>query len=252
MAPNEIKNIIGIMSGKGGVGKSTISYLIATALQKRGFKVGIMDADITGPSIPKFLNLNNISPSIDEKYIYPFLTKEGIKVISINLFLEDETQPVIWRGPLLSKAIEQFWEEVHWGELDFLIVDMPPGTSDISLTIMQKITLTGLIFVTTPDPLVSIIVEKAKNMANIMNIKVLGLIENMSYFVCPKCGEKIDFFNKSKENENLGLEVLIKIPMRIEIASLTSGNVNSTNETVNNLMEEISNKILNITQVKPK
>ncbi len=192
-----IKNTIAIASGKGGVGKSSISALLSVFLRKKGYKVGLMDADITGPSIPRMFGAHERPHVVDQK-IQPVLTKTGIKMISLNLFLENEEDPVIWRGPLVTKTIKQFWEDVDWDELDFMIIDLPPGTSDATLTVAQSIPLSGMVLVTSPQELALMIVKKALGMAEKMNIKLFGIIENMSYVVCPKCGEKIAIFGEGK------------------------------------------------------
>lgn len=233
---NKIKNVIGVMSGKGGVGKSTISYLIANALNKGGYSVGIMDADVTGPSIPKLFNLENKRLMSDGRYIFPYETNDGIKIVSMNLLLDDERKPVIWRGPILTKVVQQFWTDVHWEDLDFLIVDMPPGTSDVALTVMQNVKLDGLFIVTTPHDMVELIVAKSVNMAESMKIKVLGLIENMSYIVCPKCGEKINFFGESSNNEN----VVAKIPMVKELTQITKNGLQQSAE-IDNILDTLKN-----------
>jgi len=241
----KIKNIIGIMSGKGGVGKSSVTYLMALALKLEGYSVGIMDADITGASIPELLHLKRGSIQVLGNYILPFDTNQGFRVLSMNLLLENEEQPVIWRGPLLSKAVEQFWNDTIWGDLDFLLVDMPPGTSDIALTVMQSIPLSGLIIVTIPNKLVLTIVAKAINMAKAVNVPVWGLIENMSYVVCPKCGEKINFFGESTNlKERTGVEILASIPMLKEIADIPEKGVSLSDKEITEVLGSLSKAIL--------
>lgn len=241
----KIKNIIGIMSGKGGVGKSSVTYLMALALKLEGYSVGIMDADITGASIPELLHLKRSSIQVLGNYILPFDTNQGFRVLSMNLLLENEEQPVIWRGPLLSKAVEQFWNDTIWGDLDFLLVDMPPGTSDIALTVMQSIPLSGLIIVTIPNKLVLTIVGKAINMAKAVNVPVWGLIENMSYVVCPKCGEKINFFGESTNlKERTGVEILASIPMLKEIADIPEKGVSLSDKEITEVLGSLSKAIL--------
>ena len=191
---NKIKKIIGVMSGKGGVGKSTISVLIAKQLRKKGYKVGIMDADITGPSIPRLLGIKNQRVQSSEELFFPVETNDGIKVISLNLLMEDENEPVIWRGPVIAGVVKQFYKDVLWGELDYLVIDMPPGTGDVALTVMQSIPINGLVMISLPQDMVSMIVAKAINMAKKMDINVLGVIENMSYILCPDCNKKINLF----------------------------------------------------------
>ena len=173
------------MSGKGGVGKSTVTTLFAKELSKLGYKVGIMDADITGPSIPRLMGMKDEKAMGDGESIYPVMSKEGIKVISLNLLIDDENEPVIWRGPVVGGAVKQFWEDVIWGDLDFLLIDMPPGTGDVALTVMQSTPVNGVVMVSVPQDMVSMIVAKAVNMTKKMNIPVLGVVENMSYIVCP-------------------------------------------------------------------
>ena len=213
--PSKIKKLIGVMSGKGGVGKSTVSLLLAKALQLTAKNVGIFDADITGPSIPRLLGLENERIESDGELIKPYITNDGLRMLSINMLLETEDTPIIWRGPLLAKTVVQFWEETLWGDLDYLVVDMPPGTADIPLSIMQSLPVDGLVFVTTPQEMVSVIVAKSLNMARSMNIPMLGIIENMSWLKCPKCGETIPLFgDESAErlsDENM-IPILAKLP----------------------------------------
>lgn len=189
---NKIKNVIGVMSGKGGVGKSTVSVMLAKELKKMGYSVGLMDADITGPSVCRLMNLpKGIRAYGNENSILPVESNEGIKLISLNLMIEDENQPVIWRGSLLSSCVTQFWNQVLWGGLDYLIIDMPPGTGDVTLTVMQSVPLTGVVMVSVPQDMISMIVSKSINMAKKMNVDIIGIVENMSYIMCPHCGEKI-------------------------------------------------------------
>jgi len=196
-----IKNIIGVMSGKGGVGKSTVTSLLASEFSKKGYKVGILDADITGPSIPHAFGVSGKLSANEEKLMLPLVSKGGIKIVSTNLILDDPEQPVVWRGPILGSAVQQFYDSVKWETIDYLFVDMPPGTSDVALTVFQSIPLDGIVMVTSPQDLVSMVVEKALNMANKMNLHVVGLVENMSYALCPHCGEKIEIYGKSHLNE---------------------------------------------------
>jgi len=219
---NSIKNVIGVVSGKGGVGKSMVTATMAELMNRKGYKVGIMDADITGPSIPKMLGLNQRAES-NELGIMAVESKSGIKVMSINLLI-DEERPVIWRGPMITGVVKQFWTDIIWGELDFLFIDMPPGTGDVPLTVFQSIPLDGLIIVTSPQELVSMIVKKAYNMAQQMNIPILGIVENMSYVKCPDCGREIDVFGKSKLDEkakSMGIEILGRIPIDPELSMLS-------------------------------
>ncbi len=194
---NIIKNPIAILSGKGGVGKSLLTSLLAIAMARKKYKVGILDADITGPSIPKIFGIGHIRAAGTKDMIYPVESAGGIKIISTNLLLPQEDAPIIWRGPLIANAVKQFWTDVIWGDLDYLFFDMPPGTGDIPLTVFQTVPLAGIIIVTSPQDLVSLIVKKAINMAKEMNIAILGLVENLSYATCPKCGERINIFGKS-------------------------------------------------------
>ncbi|HIZ10796.1 MAG TPA: Mrp/NBP35 family ATP-binding protein [Candidatus Eubacterium faecavium] len=219
---SNIKKVIGVVSGKGGVGKSLVSCLLASACAKAGLKVGVLDADITGPSVPKSFGISKRAMQ-DSENLLPNVTKNGIKVMSINMLLEDEQSPVVWRGPVISGVVEQFWTDVRWGELDYLFVDMPPGTGDVALTVFQSLPVDGIVIVSTPQELVKMIVNKAVNMAKLMNIPVLGLVENMSYFVCPDCGGRHSIFGESKIDETaaeLGLPVLAKLPIDPEINRL--------------------------------
>ena len=223
---SEIKNVIGIVSGKGGVGKSMITASLANLLASRGYRVGILDADITGPSIPKMYGLRG--PAVaDDEGIYPMLTKNDIKVISVNLMMPDEEAPVIWRGPVIAGVVKQFWSDVIWGELDYLLVDMPPGTGDVPLTVFQSLPVTGIVIVTSPQELVRMIVKKAYNMARTMNIPVLGIVENYSWLECPDCGKKISVFGESHIDEiaaGMDLKVLGKMPIDPKFAAMADGN----------------------------
>jgi len=194
---NQVKHVLAVMSGKGGVGKSTVAALLAVALQKKGFKVGILDADITGPSIPKLFGVQK-APEVTELGFFPVKSKSGIKLMSINLLLENENDPVIWRGPVIAGVIKQFWEEVIWGDLDYLVVDLPPGTGDAPLTVMQSLPLDGAVVVTTPQDLAGMVVKKAIKMAQKMDIPLLGIVENMSYLECSDCGKKLFPFGEGK------------------------------------------------------
>ena len=212
---SSIKKTIGVMSGKGGVGKSLVTSLMAVLLSRRGHKVGILEADITGPSIPKAFGLIGHAEG-DGEYIYPVTTKTGIDVMSINLLLESDTDPVVWRGPVIAGAVKQFYTEVVWKDIDFLLVDMPPGTGDVPLTVFQSIPLDGIIVVTSPQELVSMIVEKAVKMANMMHVPIMGVVENMSYAVCPDCGKEIKVFGESHIDSicrQYGLALLGRLPI---------------------------------------
>ena len=214
-------HVIGIVSGKGGVGKSLVTASLANGMAMQGYRVGIMDADITGPSIPKMYGLKDNAES-DGNGIYPPVTENGIEVMSINLLLPSEDTPVIWRGPVIAGVVKQFWTDVVWGQLDYMFVDMPPGTGDVPLTVFQSLPLDGVIIVTSPQDLVRMIVRKAYNMANTMNIPVLGIVENYSYMACPHCGEKLYPFGESHIDEiagELGVPVLGKLPVCSEYAA---------------------------------
>jgi len=219
---NQIEKIIAVMSGKGGVGKSLVAGLLATAFAREGKAVGVLDADITGPSIPKMFGLD-ARPSGSETGILPVLSRSGIEIMSMNLLLPNEDEAVIWRGPLMSKAITQFWEEVLWGKLDYLIIDLPPGTGDAPLTVLQAIPISGVIDVFTPQELTEMIVKKAVRMAQKMNVRVLGVVENMSYLVLPDTGKKMEIFGRSKGEEMAkasGAPLLGQLPIDPELARL--------------------------------
>jgi len=229
---SHIKKVIGILSGKGGVGKSYITSLIAVELRKRGLNVGILDADVTGPSIPKMFGLKEKATG-EDNLIYPLISKTGIKIMSANCLLEHEEDPIIWRGPLLGNLVKQFYEDVLWEELDYLLIDMPPGTGDVALTIFQMLPVDELIIVTSPQDLVSLIVTKAIKMAEMMNIHILGVVENMSYLTCPDCGKKIPLFGEShleKFSQDLHFDILGKLPLVSENTSLVDqGRVEDVN-----------------------
>lgn len=193
-----VKHVVAVMSGKGGVGKSTASALLAVSLARLGLKAGILDADVTGPSIPRMFGLNAGVSVSDSEGIKPAVSGLGIKVMSLNLLLPQEDAPVIWRGPIISSAVKQFWEEVAWGDLDYMIVDLPPGTGDVPLTVMQLIPLDGIVVISSPQDLALMVVSKAINMADVLRVPIWGLIENMSYAVCPSCNEKIRLFGPSR------------------------------------------------------
>ncbi len=218
---SDIKKVIGIVSGKGGVGKSSVTSQLAALVNRHGYKTAILDADVTGPSIPKAFGITEKAYGTDDGII-PVKTKSGIEVMSINLLLENDTDPVVWRGPVIAGTVKQFWTDVIWGEVDFMFVDMPPGTGDVPLTVFQSLPLDGIIVVTSPQDLVSMIVEKAVKMAQLMNIPVLGIVENMSYFECPDCGKTHAIFGESKIEEiaaRYGIENVAKLPINPVIAS---------------------------------
>lgn len=219
---SDIKKVIGVISGKGGVGKSLITSMLATGMMNRGKEIGILDADITGPSIPKSFGIDR-KAQIDERGIIPCRTENGIKIMSINLLLEKETDPVIWRGPVIGGVIKQFWTDVVWENVDYMFVDMPPGTGDVPLTVFQSLPVDGIIIVTSPQDLVSMIVEKAVKMARMMNIPIIGIVENMSYFKCPCCNEEVNIFGESDLpyiSRKFGLTNVAKIPLDKKIPEM--------------------------------
>lgn len=218
---SDIKKVIGIVSGKGGVGKSLVTGLTAILSQRNGFQTAILDADITGPSIPKMFGIHEKAVA-NELGLLPIKTKTGIEIMSLNLLIEHDTDPVVWRGPIIAGTVKQFWTDVIWGDVDFMFIDMPPGTGDVPLTVFQSIPVDGIIVVASPQELVSMIVEKAVNMANMMNIPILGLVENMSYVKCTDCGKHIKLFGESHMEEiaaDKGLSVLGKIPVEPKLAA---------------------------------
>ena len=220
---SSVKRVIGIVSGKGGVGKSLVTSMMAVTMKRRGYKTAILDADITGPSIPKAFGLKSGTVTGSELGMFPCMTKTGIEVMSVNLLMEDETKPVVWRGPVIAGTVKQFWNGVVWNDVDYMFVDMPPGTGDVPLTVFQSLPLDGIIIVTSPQDLVSMIVEKAVNMANLMNVKILGLVENYSYIVCSDCGKVIRPYGESKIEElakSHDTEVLATLPIDPELATL--------------------------------
>ena len=221
-ADASVKKVYAVVSGKGGVGKSRVTSLLAAEMQRRGHQAAVLDADMTGPSIPKAFGLDQHATGTDE-YLYPALTSTGVQVMSINLILENETDPVVWRGPVIAGAVTQFWSEVLWDNVDYMFVDMPPGTGDVPLTVFQSLPIDGIIIVTSPQELVSMIVAKAVNMAKMMNIPVVGLVENMSYFKCPDCGSVHHIFGDSKvdaEAEKYGIKAIAKLPIDPVIATM--------------------------------
>lgn len=219
----KIKKIVAVVSGKGGVGKSLVTSLLATATSKKGYKTAVLDADITGPSIPKAFGIKEKPFFNNDNGFFPVKSKGGVNIMSINLLLDNETDPVIWRGPVITGIIKQFWKEVIWSEADYMFIDMPPGTGDVPLTVFQTIPIDGIIVVTSPQELVSMIVEKAVNMAKMMNVPILGLVENMSYIKCPDCNKKINLFGESKIEkiaEKFNISVIDKLPVSPKTASL--------------------------------
>lgn len=244
---SSIKNTIAVMSGKGGVGKSSVSVLTARELARRGLKVGILDADITGPSIPRLTGIPAGTRCIqNEMGIEPPKTADGIPVISLNFFLENEEDPVVWRGPILSGAVKQFWTDIFWGELDCLVIDMPPGTGDVVLTVMQSLPLSGAVVVSTPHDLASMVVAKSVNMAKKMDIKLIGLVENMAYMKCPDCGKEIRLFDDAPLHDFLDrekLKLLGSLPMLPQIAGMSKGETILEADTAK-IMEAIGDKIV--------
>lgn len=221
LSSTHVKKIIGVVSGKGGVGKSSVTSMLAVALRREGYNVAIMDADITGPSIPRAFGATRLAVA-DQEGIIPMKTKTGIKLISMNNMLENDTDPVIWRGPVIGGAVKQFWTDVKWGDVDYMLVDMPPGTGDVALTVFQSLPIDGIVIVTTPQDLVGMIVEKAVKMAEMMDVPVLGMVENMSYFQCPDCGKQHAIFGISGIEAvavKYGIDTVVKLPMDPKVAA---------------------------------
>ena len=241
---SNIKKVIGIVSGKGGVGKSLVTSLLSVLTKRKGLKTAILDADITGPSIPKLFGLNKRAEAMDDKYLLPVITKTGIEVMSINLLLENENDPVVWRGPVIAGAVKQFWTDVVWDDVDYMFVDMPPGTGDVPLTVFQSLPVDGIVVVASPQELVSMIVGKAVKMANMMNIPVIALVENMSYFECPDCKKRLEIFGQSKVEKTaseFGIKNVAKLPINPEFATLAdNGNIEKFNgEYLDNIVDAI-------------
>lgn len=241
-----VKKVIAVMSGKGGVGKSLVTSMLAVAAQKKGLKTAILDADITGPSIPKSFGIHEKASCNEEgTVIYPAVTKSGIKVMSLNLLMEKETDPVIWRGPVIANAVKEFWSNVAWGDTDVMFVDCPPGTGDVPLTIFQSLPVNGIVIVTSPQELVAMIVEKAVNMAKMMDIPVMGIVENMSYFECPDCGKRHYIYGESHIAEIAkanGIAAFTQIPMQPETAAtVDKGNAEDLDVTaLETILEHLS------------
>ena len=251
-ALSDVKHVVGIVSGKGGVGKSLVTSMLAVLLQREGYKVGILDADITGPSIPTAFGMHNVEVFGDQNGMIPPRTKTGIDMISVNLLLgSDETKPVIWRGSMIAGTVQQFWKETIW-DVDVLLVDCPPGTGDVPLTVFQSLPLDGVVIVSSPQDLVSMIVSKAANMAKMMNVPVLGLVENMSYIKCPDCGKEIKVFGEShieEVAEKFGYDLLARIPMDSKLAALVDRGMIELME--NDYMDKAAQAViekLNLTQ----
>lgn len=244
---NKVKNIIGVMSGKGGVGKSTVSAMLAKELKKLGYEVGLMDADITGPSATRLMGIAGKRAYGADQMIIPVENQDGIKVMSLNLLLEDENQPVVWRGSMLSNCVKQFWTETLWGELDYLIVDMPPGTGDVTLTVMQSIPLSGVIMVSVPQDMVNMIVNKSINMTKLLNINIIGVVENMSYIICPHCGEKIHIFNGGDTEKFLsenGIALLGELPTDPSVSAMSSDGYENVKADIAKEFVSITNNVI--------
>ncbi len=240
---SSVKKVIAVVSGKGGVGKSTVTSMLAVAMARKGKRVGVLDADITGPSAPKAFGVSECQGA-SEDGLYPALTRSGIQVMSINLLLDNPGDPVLWRGPVIAGAVKQFWTDVIWEDVDYMFVDMPPGTGDVPLTVFQSLPVDGIVIVTSPQDLVSMIVAKAVKMANMMHIPVLGLVENYSYLQCPDCGKKINVFGKSHVDEvakEFGLPVLAHLPIDPAVAEAYDAGLMETVSTEN--VSDVINKI---------
>lgn len=246
---NNVHHVIAVMSGKGGVGKSSVTGLIAATLAKSGKKVGVLDADITGPSQPRAFGIpSNIGLKATEYGIIPPQALMGIKVISINFFLPNEDDPVVWRGPMLAGAVKQFWGEVDWGDLDYMIVDLPPGTGDVPLTVLQSLPIDGLVIVSSPQDLAAMVVKKTIKMAQKMNIPILGLVENMSYAICPNCADKLQIFGESQGKEVAqegGIDFLGDLPWDVKLNDLIDHGkiVQYESEAINSIVEKIVSKL---------
>ena len=243
---SSVKKVIAVVSGKGGVGKSLVTSLMASEMQRRGHNCAILDADITGPSIPKSFGIHEHATGTEE-YIIPVSTHTGLQIMSINLILENETEPVVWRGPVIAGAVTQFWTDVLWTDVDYMFVDMPPGTGDVPLTVFQSLPLDGIVIVTSPQELVSMIVSKAVNMAKMMNIPVLGIIENMSYFTCPDCGKQLHIFGEShvqQAAQEHGIPVLGKLPIDPSIPALADqGVIELIEGTAEKVMDTVADAV---------
>ncbi len=228
----KVRKVIAVVSGKGGVGKSLVTCMLASEMQSRGFRAAVLDADITGPSVPKSFGISEHAVGGGD-FLYPAISNGGTQLMSINLILDDETQPVVWRGPVIAGAVTQFWTDVLWDNVDFMFVDMPPGTGDVPLTVFQSLPVDGIVIVTSPQDLVGMIVSKAVNMAHLMNIPVIGIVENMSYFKCPDCGKEVAVFGESKLStiaEEFGIVNTARLPIDPQIAALVDdGRVEDVN-----------------------
>ena len=245
---SSVKRVIGVVSGKGGVGKSIVTSMLAVLMQRRGYKTAILDADITGPSIPRNFGIKDRAMSNGE-YLLPVSSKTGIDIMSVNLLLEDETRPVVWRGPVIAGTVKQFWTDCVWNDVDYMFVDMPPGTGDVPLTVFQSLPIDGIVVVTTPQDLVSMIVEKATKMAQMMNIPIIGIVENMSYILCPDCGKKIHIFGEEKLNKvasKYGYDLLGNLPMDGKLAALCDKGIIELmeNDYLDKAADAIENKLV--------
>ena len=243
---SSVKKVIAVVSGKGGVGKSLVTSLLAAEMQRRGHRCAVLDADITGPSIPKSFGITEHAMGTEE-YLLPVTTASGLQIMSINLILENETEPVVWRGPVIAGAVTQFWTDVLWTDVDYMFVDMPPGTGDVPLTVFQSLPVDGIVIVTSPQDLVSMIVSKAVKMANMMNIPVLGFVENYSYLLCPDCGKKISVFGQSHLDDvaaKFNLPVLARLPIDPKVAeSYDNGMMETVDTTAVNAVIEAVEKM---------
>ena len=244
---SSVKKVIAVVSGKGGVGKSLVTSLLASQMQQRGHRCAVLDADITGPSIPKSFGITEKATGTDE-FLIPVTTYSGMQIMSINLILENDTEPVVWRGPVIAGAVTQFWTDVLWQDVDYMFVDMPPGTGDVPLTVFQALPVDGIVIVTTPQDLVGMIVEKAVYMANLMNIPVIGLVENMSYFKCPDCGKEHLIFGESKAEElakQYGIPHVARLPIDPVITTMVdAGEVESVpGDFVSGLIDVIEREV---------
>lgn len=238
-----VKKVIAVVSGKGGVGKSLVTSMLASEMQRRGYQAAVLDADITGPSIPKAFGIREHAKGTEDALI-PVYSNKGTQIMSVNLILENDTDPVVWRGPVIAGVVTQFWSDVLWNDVDYMFVDMPPGTGDVPLTVFQSLPVDGIIIVTSPQELVSMIVAKAVNMANMMNVPVLGIVENMSYFKCPDCGKEHEIFGESKVERvagQFGVEHYARLPIDPVVATMVdAGEVESVNtEALNGLVDYI-------------
>ncbi len=245
---SRIKHVIGVVSGKGGVGKSYVTGLLACEMARRGYSCGILDADITGPSVPKMFGIHERAQG-DQDGIYPVPSANGVQIMSLNLLLENETDPVIWRGALITGTVQQFWTDVIWKDIDYLFIDMPPGTGDVTLTVFQSLPVDGIIMVSTPQDLVQLIVGKAVKMAQKMDMPVLGLVENMSYLTCPDCGKKIELFGPSqveKTAQEFGIPTAVRLPLNPVVAqAVDAGQIEAVRqEAVNPLADKLSQLVI--------